>query len=261
MRYLSFILVSLLLSTAAHAGLKKETIEYKDGDTPLEGYLVYDDAVEGKRPGIIVVHDWMGPGAYSNGRAEQLAQLGYAAFAVDIYGKGVRPKDQKEAGELAGKYKEDRALMRSRLKAGLDTLLAQTVVDGGRVGAIGYCFGGTAALEMGRAGMDVSGVVSFHGGLQAPVPAQKGALKAKVLVLHGADDPLVPPEEVEDFQKEMNSSGADWQMVYYSGAVHSFTRPDAGDDKSKGVAYNEKADKRSWEAMKVFFSEIFNQNK
>ncbi len=260
MRYLLFILTFLMVSTA-HAELKKETIEYQDGGTILEGYLVYDDAIEGKRPGVIVVHDWMGPGAYSNGRAEQLAQLGYAAFAVDIYGKDVRPKDQKEAGEQAGQYKGNRALMRSRAKAGLDALSAQPMVDPTRVAAIGYCFGGTTALEMGRAGMPLSGIVSFHGGLQTPSPAEKGAVKAKVLVLHGADDPLVPPAEVEDFQKEMNSAGADWQMVYYSGAVHSFTRPDAGDDKSKGVAYNEKADKRSWEAMKVFFSEIFNQNK
>jgi dienelactone hydrolase len=257
MRYFMFALCFLLLSTAAHAEIKKQTIEYKDGDTTLEGYLVYDDAIQGKRPGIVVVHDWMGFGPYANGRAEQLAALGYAALAVDIYGKGVRPKNQDEAGKQAGIYKGDRNLMRSRAKAGLDTLLAQPMVDPNHVAAMGYCFGGTVALEMARAGMPLNGVVTFHGGLQTPMPAKKGDIKAKILNLHGADDPLVGPAEVAEYQKEMNSAGADWQMVYYSGAVHSFTRPDAGNDPSKGVAYNEKADKRSWEAMKVFFKEIF----
>ena len=259
MRYLSLILVLMLMSPSAHAELKKQVLDYQQGDTTLEGYLVYDDAIEGKRPGIIVVHDWMGFGPYGNGRAEQLAQLGYTAFAVDIYGKGVRPKNQDEAGQQAGIYKGDRKLMRARAKAGLDALLAQPTVDPRHVAAIGYCFGGTTVLEMARAGMPLAGAVSFHGGLSTPMPAQKDGLKAKILALHGADDPFVPPSEVEDFQKEMNSAGADWQMMYYSGAVHSFTSPDAGNDNSKGAAYNEKADQRSWEAMKQFFSEIFKQ--
>ena len=261
MRNILLILGFLLTSVTAHAEIKKQTIEYKDGDTTLEGYLVYDDAVQGKRPGIVVVHDWMGFGPYANGRAEQLAQLGYVALAVDIYGKGVRPKNPDEAGKLAGIYKSDRKLMRERAKAGLDTLLAQPMVDPQRVVALGYCFGGTVALEMARAGMPLDGVVTFHGGLATNMPAKKGDIKAKILNLHGADDPFVPPAEVADYQKEMNSAGADWQMVYYSGAVHSFTRPDAGSDNSKGAAYNEKADKRSWEAMKEFFSEIFNKKK
>jgi len=260
MRYLFLILSFLLVSTTAHAELKKQTLEYKDAEgTVLEGYLVYDDAAQGKLPGVIVVHDWMGFGPYGNGRAEQLAQLGYAAFAVDIYGKGVRPQNQDEAGKQAGKYKGDRTLMRQRAQAGLTALLDQPMVDHDKVAAIGYCFGGTVALEMARAGMPINGAVSFHGGLSTDMPAKEGEVKAHVLALHGADDPLVPPAEVSDFQKEMNSAGVDWQMVYYSGAVHSFTRPDAGNDKSKGVAYNEKADKRSWEEMKQFFNEIFKK--
>jgi len=259
MRYFIVFLSFLLSTTTAHAEIKKQTIEYKDGDTVMEGYFVYDDAIEGKRPGVVVVHDWMGFGPYANGRAEQLAQLGYAALAVDIYGKGVRPKNQDEAGTQAGIYKDDRSLMRERARSGLQALLDQAVVDPEHVAAMGYCFGGTVALEMARAGMPLKGVVTFHGGLSTPMPADKGDIKAKVLTLHGADDPFVLSGEVADFQKEMNSAGADWQMVYYSGAVHSFTHLDAGNDNSKGAAYNEKADKRSWEAMKVFFDELFKK--
>lgn len=249
--------VFMLATSAAQAELKKETIEYKQGDTVLEGYVVYDDAVEGKRPGIIVVHDWMGFGEYGNWRADELAKLGYVALAVDIYGKGVRPKDTKEASEQAGKYKGDRALLRERVLAGLNELKKNPMVDADKTAAIGYCFGGTTVLELARSGADVSGVVSFHGGLSTPTPEDAKNIKAKVLVLHGADDPYVPADEVAAFQKEMRDAGADWQMVYYSGAVHSFTHKNAGNDNSKGAAYNEKADKRSWEDMKQFFGEIF----
>jgi dienelactone hydrolase len=259
MRYMMILAGLLFICAPVSAELKKENIEYKEGDATMEGYLVYDDSIEGRRPGVVVVHDWMGFGPYANNRAEQLAGLGYTALAVDIYGKGVRPKDHKEAGEQAGKLKENREVMRARARAGLETLLAHPTVDKERVAAMGYCFGGTVSLEMARGEMDLAGVVSFHGGLSTPRPAQKDDVKAKVLVLHGADDPLVPPDEVEDFQKEMKSAGADWQMVYYSGAVHSFTQKEAGDDNSKGVAYNEKADQRSWEAMKTFFEEIFKK--
>ncbi len=259
MRLFVLLVMLLCLPSASFAELQKRTIEYMDGETVLEGYLVYDDAIQGPRPGILVVHDWMGLGDYGNGRAEQLAQLGYAALAVDIYGKGVRPQNSDEASKQAGYYKENRDILRSRAKAGLDALKAETVVDPDRIAAIGYCFGGTTVLEMARAGMPLAGVVSFHGGLGAKMTAQKDAVKAKVLVLHGADDPLVPNDEVEAFTNEFNAAGADWQMVYYSGAVHSFTRKDAGDDNSKGVAYNERADKRSWEAMKMFFEELFKK--
>lgn len=260
MRILMTIFLSLILSSNAFAELQKKTIEYKDGDTVLEGYLVYDDAVAGARPGVIVVHDWMGFGPYGNGRAEQLAQLGYAALAVDIYGKGVRPQNTDEASKQAGYFKEHRDVLRRRALAGLEALKQESVVDPQRIAAIGYCFGGTTVLEMARAGMPLSGVVSFHGGLSTDMPAAKGDIKSKVLVLHGADDPYVPPDEVAGFTKELNAAGADWQMVQYSGAVHSFTRKDAGDDNSKGAAYNANADKRSWEAMKIFFDELFNKS-
>jgi dienelactone hydrolase len=163
----------------------------------------------------------------------------------------------QEAGAQAGKYKSDRALLRQRVQAGLDTLLKQEGVDKRRVAAIGYCFGGTTALELARSGADIAGVVSFHGGLSTPTPEDAKNIKAKVLACHGADDPNVPPAEVAAFEKEMRDAKADWQLIAYGNAVHSFTDKSAGNDNSKGAAYNENADHRSWQAMKDMFAEIF----
>lgn len=257
MKNLILLLVWLLCATNVEAGVIKGPVEYRQGDTVLEGYLAYDDALKGPLPGVLVVHEWMGLNDYAKRRAGQLADLGYIALAVDIYGKGVRAKDAQEAGALAGKYKADRKLMRERILAGLDFLKKHQLVDTKHIAAIGYCFGGTTVLELARSGADVAGVVSFHGGLATPNPDDAKNIKARVVVFHGADDPLVPPEEVAAFQNEMRKGGVDWQMVFYGGAVHSFTNPDAGGEPSKGVAYNEKADRRSWEAMRVFFGEIF----
>jgi dienelactone hydrolase len=234
-----------------------KALEYKDGDATLEGYLGFDDTVKRKRPGVLVIHDWMGVGPYVEKRVGQLAALGYVALAADIYGKGVRPKSMEEAADLASRYKADRALMRSRARAGLKALQANTVADTKRMAAIGYCFGGTAVLELARDGADIAGFVSFHGGLQTSTSDDAKNIRGKVLVLHGADDPLVPPKEVLAFEEEMRRALVDWQVIVYGGAVHSFTNPGAGDDPSRGAAYNEKADKRSWEAMKSFFQEIF----
>ena len=231
-------------------------IEYKAGDTTCEGYLAGDTA-PGKRPGVLVVHDWMGLGKFSMAKADELAKMGYVALAVDIYGKGVRPANPKEAGEQAGKFKSDRALLRARILAALDVLKKNEHVDPNHIGAIGYCFGGTTVLELARSGADIAGVISFHGGLDTPTPGDAKNIKGKVLALHGADDPYVPAADVAAFEAEMTKGGVDWQLVVYSGAVHAFTNPGAGTDNSKGAAYNEKADKRSWEAMKLFFAEAF----
>ena len=251
------LLVAFLLALPALAAVKVDTVTYKQGDVELEGFMVYDDAAQGKRSGVLIVHDWMGNGEFSKKRAEELAAMGYVAFACDIYGKGVRPKDRTEASAQAGKFKSDRALLRARVNAGLEVLKKNPNVDGARTAAMGYCFGGTTVLELARSGAEVAGVVSFHGGLSTPTPEDAKNIKAKVLVLHGADDPFVKPEEVLAFEDEMRKAGVDWQLVSYGGSVHSFTNPAAGNDNSKGAAYNEKANRRSWEDMKDFFNEIF----
>ena len=239
------------------AEIKTQIVEYRQGDQALEGYLAYDAKLAAKRPGILVVHDWTGVGPTVKMRTEQLAKLGYTAFAADIYGKGIRP-GQNEAGAVAAKYKEDRKLMRLRILAALDELKKQKTVDPSRIGVMGYCFGGTVALELARAGADVKGVITFHGGLDTPTPQDAKNIKGKVLVLHGADDPFVRPEQVKAFEDEMRAGGVDWELVKYSKAVHSFTIPDAGGDNSKGAAYNAEADKRSWRAMQDFWDEIFS---
>jgi dienelactone hydrolase len=252
--------LTLLIAAPVSAKIKTETIEYKHGTTVLEGYVAYDPG-KTKAPGVMVVHEWLGVGPYVKKRAEQLAALGYVAFAADIYGKGVRPSNAKEAGELAGKFKSNRALMRERAAAGLEALKARKGVDGDRLAAIGYCFGGTTVLELARAGAPLRGVVSFHGGLDTPNPAETRNIRAKVLVLHGADDPFVPAKDVAAFEDEMRAAGVDWQLVKYAKAVHSFTNPDAGNDPGKGAAYNLDADRRSWEAMRDFLAEVFGPTK
>ena len=252
------LLAGVLVGAAsALAEISFKPIEYQLGDTTLEGLHVADSAVAGKRPAVLIVHQWKGLGAYEKKRAEMLAQLGYNVFAVDIYGKGVRPATPKDAGALAGKYKTDRALLRSRALAGLAVLKNRPLTDPKRVAAIGYCFGGTTVIELARAGAEVAGVVSFHGGLDSPTPDDGKKIQCRVLALHGGDDPFVAAKDLAAFAEEMRQAKVDWQLFSYGGAVHSFTDWNAGNDNSKGAAYNEKADKRSWEATKVFFAEIF----
>lgn len=252
-----FLTTALLLGGfSLQAAIQSKTIEYKQGDATLEGVLVWDDAVKGQRPGVLVVHQWMGLTDYEKHRAEMLAQLGYVAFCADIYGKGIRPKDTKEAGAEATKYKTDRALLRLRANAGLEELKQSELVDAKRIAAIGYCFGGTTVIELARNGADIQGVVSFHGGLDSPAPADGKNIQCKVLALHGADDPYVSAKDLAAFEDEMRQAKVDWSLIKFGGAVHSFTQPMAGNDNSKGAAYNEKADKRSWAVMKLFFSDI-----
>jgi dienelactone hydrolase len=237
--------------------VKTTLVEYTHGDTVFEGFMAWDEATKGRRPGVLVVHQWTGVSDHERDRAQRLAALGYAALAADVYGKGVRPTTREEASAMAGKVRNDRALLRARVRAGLDTLRASELVDTRRIAAIGYCFGGTAVLELARSGAEVAGVVSFHGGLSSPEPEEGKRIKAKVLVLHGADDPFNSPENIAAFQQEMRAAGVDWQMVSYGGAVHAFTQKGAGNDPSKGMAYDERADRRSWQAMQDLFAEIF----
>lgn len=251
----------MVMVVAAKGGIVGKEVVYEQGGVELEGYHSYDDGKEGRRPGILIVHQWAGLSDYEKMRAEKLVELGYNVFAVDIYGKGVRPQPPQEAGEVAGKYKADRTMYRERLMAGLEILKNDARTEPGKIAAIGYCFGGTGVLELARAGSDLAGVVSFHGGLGAGegMAAEKGVVKARVIAFHGALDPHVPPAEVSEFREEMTDAEADWQLVMFGGAVHSFTQKSAGDDASDGTAYDEKADNRSWEYMKVFLDEVFGK--
>ena len=261
-------LVGVFQIGAARADVQVRVIEYKHGDTVMEGYLAYNDVAYGKRPGVIVGHPWSGIDKFTRERAAAYAELGYVAFVPDIYGKGVRPDGPPAAATEMKKYMDDRPFLRARALAGLDILRAQATVDPTKLLAAGYCFGGAVVLELARSGAELAGVVTFHGSLSNPTPQDAKNIKARVLVLHGADDPLVSPKEVEAFQKEMrdaskerkgkNDKELDWQLVAYGNTVHSFTDRGAGNDNSKGAAYNENADKRSWSAMQIFFKEIVN---
>jgi len=257
--FLSYAAISMFFT--AGAALVEKAVTYQDQETTLEGFHVYDDVVEGKRPAILVIHQWLGLTDYEKDRSRQLAALGYNVLAADIYGKDIRP-DPSTAGAIAGKYKQDRKLYRSRLNAALLTLRDDERTDISKIAAIGYCFGGTGVLELARSGAEIAGVASFHGGLdaEAGLLAEAGKIPAKVLVLHGAADPFVKPVEVAAFQKEMTDAQADWQFINYGGAVHGFTMKSAGNDPAKGVAYDETANQRSWQALKAFLAELFGKS-
>lgn len=243
------------------AEIVSKSVEYEHDGVTLEGFHAYDDEIEGKRPGILIIHQWTGLTEYEEMRAKMLAELGYNVFAADIYGKGIRPQPPL-AGEYAGKYKSDRELYRARMIAGLEVLKSDLRTDVSHTAAIGYCFGGTGVLELARANADVSAVVSFHGGLGAAegMAAKKGEVSPAMICFHGAVDPFVSPDELDAFQKEMRDAEADLQFVSFSGAVHAFTQQMAGDDPSKGAAYDAKADKRSWEYLKVFLENVFGNS-
>jgi dienelactone hydrolase len=257
MKLFSFMISFVLLaSLPALAKVKTENVEYKDGKTTLEGFLAYDDSIKGPRPAVLLVHDWMGLKNNTKERAKQVAQMGYVAFALDIYGKGVRPSNSEEASKLASMYKDNRKMMRERAQAGFDFIKKNKKVDASKIVAIGYCFGGTVVLEMGRAGLPLVGIATFHGGLSNPTPADAKNIKGQVLVMHGALDPYVPFTEVEAFEKEMNDAGVEYTLVKYSGAVHAFTIKEAGNDIKSGAAYNARADKLSWIEFTNFLKEV-----
>jgi dienelactone hydrolase len=255
-----FSLVILAPFIPAQAAIVTKSVEYKDGETIMEGMVAYDSSVKSKRPGIVVVHEWTGLGSYVKSRIEKLAKLGYVAFAADIYGKGVRPNNPKDAGETANIYKNNRPLMRKRVTLALQELKKQPMVDAQKLAAMGYCFGGTTILELARSGADLKGFISFHGGLNTPTPDDAKNIKGEVLAFAGADDPFVPASEVADFEKEMTDGHVKWELVKFSQTVHSFTNPDAGNDNSKGQAYNKDSDLKSWEEMKLFFNRVFNKS-
>ena len=252
-------LVAMTVSLHAAHEVKTETITYKDGDVTCKGFLASPAGLVGIAPGVLVVHDWYGCGPYAQQRAKELAQRGYVAFALDMYGDGKVVSSGADASALAGGFYKDLPLMVRRSRAGLAVLTGQSTVDKARVASIGFCFGGTVSLNLARSGDPLAGVVSFHGGLKAAtaVPATEGGIKAKVLVLHGGADPFVPPADVAAFMDEMTKAKAVWRMETYGGAVHSFSNPGAGDNVASGSAYNVAAEKLSIATMERFFGEIF----
>ena len=237
--------------------MKSEPVEYRRGDRIFRGILVDDPARTGSRPGVLVVHEAWGISEHVKQRACRLAEMGYVAFVADMFGEGRQAASTQEGLGWTKALRGDLNEMRARIRLAFDVLASRAEVDASRIAGIGYCFGGSSVLELARSGAPVAGVVSFHGGLNTPTPEDAARIKGKVLALHGADDPYVPPAEVAAFEAEMRKANVDWQLVGYGGAVHSFTMKEAGNDNSKGAAYNEKADQRSWDAMNVFFAEIF----
>ena len=234
---------------------QSKDVEYKDGNQVLSGISAKPSKSLKNNPGVLILPAWMGITDHEKEVANELAALGYQSFVADIYGIDQRPNSPKEAGAKAGYYKKNIKEYQTRIQLALDQLVRQGA-NSNDVVVIGYCFGGTGAIEAARASMKVKGIVSFHGGLGRDQTRAIDPITAKVLVLHGADDTYVPKEEIEKFQNEMRTANADWQMTYYANAVHSFTEIGAGNDNSKGAAYNEKAAMRSWQAMLSFLKEV-----
>jgi len=254
---LSMCFILAMGSVTAEDGIKTREFKYSVGDMRMHGYLAHPADRSGALPGVLVVHEWMGLTDHARNSAEKLAARGYAALAVDMYGEGKVASGSDEARKWSGELKAgDRADMRRRIRGALDAFKALELTDPERIGAMGYCFGGTVVLELARSGADINGVVSFHGGLDTNRPEDAKDIQAAVLVLHGGDDPHVPEKDVTAFKEEMRRGDVDWQFVSFGGAVHSFTNPGAGNDPSQGAAYNQKADQRSWKYMRMFFNEV-----
>lgn len=261
MRKLASAAVAALfvLAANAQAAVKTKEIAYEYEGTKLKGFLAWDDAATGKRPGVLVVHEWWGLNDYARKRAEQLAGLGYVAFACDMYGEGKTTEHPKEAAAMAGAVRKSGKDWLGRAKAGLKILQEQPGVDSGKIAAIGYCFGGSTALTLANAGTDIKAAVSFHGAL--PIPEELKGVKAKVLICHGALDSFIPEENIKKVRAAYEDAKVDYSMIYFGGAYHSFTVPGIDKVGVKGLAYNEEADRRSWQAMRSLFAEVFAEEK
>jgi dienelactone hydrolase len=255
---LALALLALGPVTPAGAAIQSEEMTYSQDGTELHGVLYYDDAVTEPVPGILVVHEWWGLNDYAKSRAMDLAGLGYVAFALDMFGEGKTTTHPEEASQWSAALMSDQAQAAARFNAAYDLLKQNSRVDGKKIGAIGYCFGGSVVLTMAMQGADLAGVVSFHGGLPQE-PAKKGKVKAQILVCHGGSDPFATDEQVQTFMDHLKESGANWEMIIFGGAKHSFTNPQAGKFGIEALAYNKEADIRSWEAMSNFFAEIFGE--
>jgi dienelactone hydrolase len=272
MKFLNILTVALFFlgasKTTSFAGetgaaprIKEENITYTAGGVTLNGFVAYDENVGGKRPAVLVVHEWWGLNDYVKSRARQLAELGYIAMAVDMYGNGKVAANPQEAQELAGAFYQDPGLAKIRLDAAIARIKQYPQTDASNVAAIGYCFGGSVVLNAAKLGADLKGVVSFHGGL-AGVPARKDLLKSKILVCHGGSDQFVPRHDVDLFTHQLDSIGADYSLKVYANATHAFTNPDAtsvGKRFNMPIEYNAEADKNSWNDMKIFLAALFKK--
>jgi len=253
------LLAAAVAPVAALAEVQSKAIEYSDGHAKLTGYLYWDDSIEGKRPGVLVVHEWWGLNEYAKQRAEMLAELGYVAFAADMYGDNKVTDKPAQAQEWMQEITADEELWVERAELGLAQLKASELVEGDQLAAVGYCFGGGTVLKMAYANAPVLGVVSFHGSLPAAPEEAKGKIGPEILVLHGQADSFVAPEVVTNFQNKLEAAGANWEMDIYGGVRHSFTNPNAGEYGIENLQYNEQADARSWERMQAFFDELFGE--
>jgi dienelactone hydrolase len=254
-------LLALSVASPALAAIKEEPVTYRDGEATMKGFVVYDDAKQGTRPGIIVVHEWWGITKHIHAEARRMALLGYTAFIVDMYGDAKTADNPKDAGALSGAVRKNPSVMRARFDAAMATLAKHPTVDAGKIGAMGFCFGGSVVLDMARVGTDLKGVAAFHAGLGASGPlAEPGKVKAKILVQNGADDPFIKPASVQAFKEEMDAAKVDYHYISYPGAVHAFTNPEAtalGKKFNIPIAYNADADRKAAAAAKEFFIEVF----
>jgi len=248
----------LALTSGVSAAVRTKDVEYRQGDTVLQGFFAWDDAAKGRRPGVLVVHEWWGHNEHARNQSKRLAQAGYVGFALDMYGKGKVATHPKDAEAFMTEAVKDPAVMTARFNAALAELKRDPHVDPEKIAAIGYCFGGGVVLAMARSGADLDAVVTFHGHLATQTPAEKGKVKARVLVLTGADDPMIPPQQVEAFKSEMTAAGAKFEVVSFPGAKHSFTNPQADKTGMDGLAYNAEADRKSWAAMLDLFRQVFH---
>lgn len=254
------LILGMVGVAAAEPKIDGKIVEYSAQGVVMKGYLAYDENIKGKRPGVLVVHEWWGLNDYARKRARMLAELGYTALALDMYGDGKVVMHPDDAAKFSSELIKYFDVAKARFMAAMDFLKQQATVDPTRIAAIGYCFGGGVVLNMARQGADLKGVASFHGGLSAIKPAQPGSVKAKILVLNGAADKFTTPEQIEAFKQEMKAAGADFQFISYPGAVHSFTNPDADEYGKKfnlPLVYNANADKKSWDELKKFLNTIF----
>jgi dienelactone hydrolase len=260
-RLLSLLIIGFMSGSAVAAVVGHE-VDYKAGDTNLKGYIAWDDSIKGKRPGVLVVHEWWGYNEYARKRARMLAELGYTAFALDMYGNGKQVNHPDEASKFSSEVMKNMPVAEARFKAAMKVLQNDKTVDPTRIAAIGYCFGGGVVLQMMRLDLDLKGVASFHGFLGTDIKLKPGTIKTKVLVLNGEDDPFTKPEQIAGFKKEMEEAKIDYRFINYPGAKHAFTNPDAtrlGNEFNLPLAYNEAADKASWRELETFLKEIFKK--